>query len=450
MKFRLLIWISGLALIILGLVQYFIITETFHTKQQQFDEKYSSLTKLGLFEYENQFADFSEDSIFNVMDDYAYFALYNIGFANEKDLDSIYHQVFYDFQNILDNLGKKEDFLKDYFQEAGEPGDFEVACILTEVVLLSFERETQISSEALGTRKKQDNPAILVNTYTVERNNFRMTYDYYISFRHRSEQLAREMIGAVSLSAITLLIVFFVFFLTLRNLLIQKRLSDLKTDFINNMTHELKTPLSTIAVASSSLLKGDEKLSKDRVLEISGIIKKQNNHLSRLIDKILDISIWEKDQVKISKKEVRLQEFLDDILRNFSVSNPAVELHIGFDGIDELKKVTLDEVHFTTVLNNLLSNAIKYGGSPPSVTFKSTLNEKLSISITDNGKGIHREEQKYIFDKFYRGKDAKKNAIKGLGLGLYYVKQIVEAHGGKIILEHSSANGSVLNLEIPV
>ena len=224
----------------------------------------------------------------------------------------------------------------------------------------------------------------------------------------------------------------------------------MKTDFINNMTHELKTPLSTIAVASSTL--SDESMLKDKkkVVKISEIIKKQNKHLTELIDRILEISIWEKDQVKLKKKTVHIYEFMEERIQLFRIENTGKDLDIQTDYKLDKDYVSLDEVHMTTVLNNLLSNAVKYCKENPVIQVDVSLNTKLRIRIHDNGIGIRKEDQRHIFDKFYRAGKGDFKTVKGLGLGLYYVKQIVTAHQGEIFLSSLPGKGSTFTIEIPL
>jgi signal transduction histidine kinase len=450
MKFRSFIWISGIALLILGLVQYYYISETFKTKQEQFDSKYSGLAKLGLFEFENRFFDSQEDSIFSVLDDYAYFAIHDAGLSNNAARnDTINNQVINEFNYQLNQRISRDHFLRSYFISSGDDSVFVTKGVLRELALLSYGEEKEVFRDTLLANELPLSNGYLINSYIIERNYFRMKYDYYISFPQRAEQISKEMILSITLSFFTMIIVFGVFFMTLRNLLIQKRLSDLKTDFINNMTHELKTPLSTISVASSSLAANQGKLSRDRIVEISEIIKKQNKHLSRLIDRILDITIWEKDQIRVERQAILIEPFFEEIIGDFEQTHAGVLFNTGIQLVGDEQKFLIDEVHMTTVVNNLLSNAMKYGGDPAEIGISVICNHQLSIKVKDNGPGIPLEEQKHIFEKFFRGKDSKKKAIRGLGLGLYYVKQIVEAHRGEIRLESSTDKGSTFIIEIP-
>ncbi len=255
----------------------------------------------------------------------------------------------------------------------------------------------------------------------------------------------------LGLDLFTLVLVFTVFILTLRNMLQQKRLSEMKTDFINNMTHELKTPLSTISVASSSLGNHSIIQQQDKVEELSGLIKRQNRHLSELIDRILDINIWEKDQVKLKPEHIAMEIWIGELVNAFLLKQgkeaPEIRLNVNL----QQETCLMDGVHMSTVLNNLLNNAVLYGNHP--YLIKIDIHDQqglLTIAVWDNGPGIRRDELKHIFEKFFRGEESKLRVIKGLGLGLYYVKQIVEAHQGTITVRSTRGTGTHFIIQIPV
>ncbi|MCK4880799.1 MAG: HAMP domain-containing histidine kinase, partial [Bacteroidales bacterium] len=286
--------------------------------------------------------------------------------------------------------------------------------------------------------------------FTHERNFFNVSYGIYIDFVNRSQLILREMWLILVLDLFTLILIFTVFILTLRNMLKQKRLSEMKSDFINNMTHELKTPLSTISVASSSLGNRTIIKSPQRVEELSDLIKRQNKHLSELIDRILDINIWEKDQVKLKPEHLQLDGWIRQVVNGFLLEQgdaaPEINLDIQLNQSTHL----LDEVHMATVLNNLFSNAIRYGNIPCKIDLEVKDSDHcLWIGVTDNGPGIRKEDLKHLFEKFYRGEEARQRVIRGLGLGLYYVKQIVEAHGGSITVQSKPGEGTTFHINIP-
>ncbi|MCK5135289.1 MAG: HAMP domain-containing histidine kinase [Bacteroidales bacterium] len=443
MKSQFLIWLSALALLVLIAVQYIFITETYRTKKDQFDTKFGGLVKDGMIAFNNQDFKFGLDSVLYVLDNLAVDYLFS-------DPDTLDRSPAQSFQEILMNYRDPEIFLRDHIRKAGEDPVFTYYLQINELFLLDMGFEQQVYPDTIPLPVAPDE-ALLAGSYNHERNFFRISYDIYINFTNRSRLILNEMWLILALAILTLLLVFTVFYITLRNMLLQKRLSDMKTDFINNMTHELKTPLSTISVASSSLGNRSIIQQEEKVEELSKLIKRQNRHLSELIDRILDINIWEKDQVKLKPEHIHIEGWIRELVDAFSLeqgnASPVLDLQVEI----QVETLLLDRVHMSTVINNLLSNAVKYGRSPCRITVN--VNDKtgfLSISVTDNGPGIKKEELKHIFEKFYRGQESKQRVIKGLGLGLFYVKQIVEAHEGTITVHSNPGKGAQFNIKIPI
>ncbi|MBN1132506.1 MAG: HAMP domain-containing histidine kinase [Bacteroidales bacterium] len=441
MRIKYLTWLSALALVMLVVAQYFFITETFETKKEQIDGKYGTLVQKGIYEFEEQYFGYSRDSLFSALDNQALQFL-----RAGKNRDSLVEN----FNLHLNKYNDLNHFLRNYLMQHGEDPVFHSAYIIRSLTLIDISGEHIVFIEPSLKAPAGLKDPILAGSFALERNYFRTTYDYYISIVHKTGMIMREMRMTLFLAVITILIVFIVYYMTLKNMLRQKRLSDLKTDFINNMTHELKTPLSTISVASSSLANPDLNIKQERIKELSALIKKQNKHLSDLIDRILDIAIWEKDQVKLQKKKVALEPFIREIIEAFRLeygedkSDIQLQIHPGN------KTVFIDDIHMTTVINNLLLNSLKYAVKKPEIVIDVRSNGELLISVSDNGPGIPKEEQKNVFQKFYRGNDSKRRAIKGLGLGLYYVNQIVKAHNGDITLESEPGKGVTFIIKIPL
>jgi signal transduction histidine kinase len=451
MKPRLSIILSAIALIVLLIVQYYNISVTFHTRKEQFDNRYGAIVKQALYEYESGATGYLSDSVFVLFDNISEELVFQSGqMPGGLATDSLQQQILASYSRILQDHTSPDGYLQDYLVKAGADPDFRSGYYIRELSLLDFDRIIPVYNDTTGQQPASLRNALHANTYAFEGNYFRIRYDYYIDFTHKTQIIYRDMVITFILAVVTIMIVLLVFFMTMRNMLIQKRLSDMKTDFINNMTHELKTPLSTIAVASSTL--GDENLLKDKkkVLQISELIKKQNKHLTELIDRILEISIWEKGHVKLKKKSVHVYEFIEDRINLFRIENTGKDLRINTEYKLDKDFISLDEIHMTTVLNNLLSNAVKYCEGKPEINVEVSLNMKLKIRIRDNGIGISKEDQRHIFDKFYRAGKGDFKTVKGLGLGLYYVKQIVTAHHGEIFLHSQPGKGSTFTIEIPL
>ncbi len=451
MKPRFSILLSTLALVVLVIVQVYNISVTFETKREQFDTRYGALVRQALYEYEATQPGYTADSVFYLFDRYAEDFLFRYGDAlTGEEVDSLNDQVLAAFSRILSRHRKPDEFLREYLEQAGADPDFRSGYYISELSLLDWDRVIPVFRDTTGELSAELHQALHADSYAVEGNYFRIRYDYLVDFTHKTLIIYRDMIITLVLAVVTILIVLLVFTLTVRNMMIQKRISDLKTDFINNMTHELKTPLSTIAVASTTL--SDESIQKDqsRIKQISGMIHKQNKHLTQLIDRILEISIWEKDQVRLKKSQVHIYEFMEEKIKLFKLENTGkdITIHTSYD----LEKdfVRLDEIHMTTVLNNLLGNAVKYCDTKPEIHIDVSLNTSLVIRIRDNGIGMKKEDQKHVFDKFYRAGKGDFKTVKGLGLGLYYVKQIVTAHGGEIEMNSVPGKGSTFKINIPL
>ena len=226
----------------------------------------------------------------------------------------------------------------------------------------------------------------------------------------------------------------------------------MRTEFVYSVSHELKTPLTTIAVAGSTLAQPGVQQDPEQVKRLSGLIRSENRHLSRLIDQLLDINVWERDNITLQMKETDIGPLLQKIADAFRLEHKerTFTLETEIDAALEGVKVRLDEFYFSVALHNLLSNALKYGGNPPRIGMKAFVKgDLLVVEVTDNGRGIPPEEQKHLFEKFYRGRAARKH-IRGLGLGLFYVKKILEMHGGDVILAESTAKGSVFRIVLPL
>ncbi len=449
MRPRLAISISFIAFAILILIQGYSISQTFRNKKEQFDIKYTGLVREALIEYENYSSYAHLDTVLGIMDEQALDYIFDMDQVVTSD-DSLGFRtdILNRFTSILERI-ETDQFIADYLRKKDASTEMHSGISIMKLSLLDFDQEFSVLEDSTYTPPHEFKNALLAKTYRAESNYFSIYFAYFVDLPQRNRIIYREMTLTLILAGITILVVLFIFSLTTRNMLIQKKLSDMKSDFINNMTHELKTPLSTIAVATTTLSDDQMMENRAKVREISKIIKKQNKHLTQLIDRILDISIWEKDQVRLKKKKVHIWEFMKERLDSFRMEHNNDELKLTEEFELEKDYISMDEIHMTTVINNLLSNAVKYCEDSPEIHVRVLLNDKLSIQISDNGIGMKKEEQKHIFDKFYRVGKGDFKTVKGLGLGLYYVKQIVTAHEGEIFLTSNPGKGSTFTINIP-
>lgn len=248
---------------------------------------------------------------------------------------------------------------------------------------------------------------------------------------------------------ITLILVFFAFAINV--ILRQKRLSEIKTDFINNMTHELKTPISTIGLSSELLLRGDFREDPDKLKRYAEIIYKENKRLENQVERVLNVAKLDKEKLVLKKEPLSLHELILDAKESFDLNQTenGGQITLELNAVDDHLK--LDPVHITNVIYNLLDNAVKYCEHTPMITIRTgNFHNGFQLSVSDNGIGMKREDVKLIFDKFYRVPTGNLHNVKGFGLGLYYVKLIVEEHGGKIHVKSSPGKGSTFHLWFPM
>lgn len=230
----------------------------------------------------------------------------------------------------------------------------------------------------------------------------------------------------------------------------QKRLSEVKTDFINNMTHELKTPISTIGLSAEMIIRADPTGESDKIQRYAGIIFKENKRLEKQVERVLNVAKLDKEAITLKKEQLDIHDLLGEVKDNFEFNQMekggSIELLLEATQFE----LNVDPVHISNVVYNLIDNAIKYCDKTPEILI-ATRNDKKGfiLEIQDNGIGIKRDEQKFIFDKFYRVPTGNLHDVKGFGLGLYYVKLIIEAHNGSVSVKSTTGKGTVFTIHLP-
>ena len=254
-------------------------------------------------------------------------------------------------------------------------------------------------------------------------------------------------------SIVFTLVLLITFIITLVLVFRQKRLTEIKNDFINNMTHELKTPIASISLAAQML--NDESVNKSPSMmkHLGGVINDESKRLRFLVEKVLQMSMFDKKKIIFKKKELDLNEMVETIAHSFTlrVEHTGGKIYTDIGAVDST--IFVDEVHFQNVINNLLDNAVKYRKpDQPIDVYLKTWNdsERLYLSIRDTGLGIKKDNLKKIFDKFYRVHTGNRHDAKGFGLGLAYVKSIVDSHDGDIKVESELGKGTTFTISLPV
>jgi two-component system, OmpR family, phosphate regulon sensor histidine kinase PhoR len=293
-----------------------------------------------------------------------------------------------------------------------------------------------------------NNGTVKENALTVDLPKY-SGYNYYfgVNFPLLTNTIAGDMtiwFFLAGILAVSLIFFAYAIFVILN----QKKLSELQRDFINNMTHEFKTPISSINIAADVISNPDSIKEPARILTYGSVIKQEVSRLNDQVDKVLQIARIEKSGIHLRLEIIDLYEVINKVVEN-CLANHREKVAITTDLAGEAVYVEADRNHLTNILYNLLDNAVKYAGDSPVIRIHSILkSRKAIVTISDNGPGIPKALHKRVFQKFYRIPTANVHDVKGFGLGLFYVKSICDAHHWKISLDPSPAKGSAFILEI--
>ena len=261
----------------------------------------------------------------------------------------------------------------------------------------------------------------------------------------------RPKVSTWAFSAVISFIVFLFFAYAVYLIIRQKKLSEMKTDFINNMTHELKTPISTISLSSEVLLDPSIGAQPDRLHNYAQLIYNENQRLRLQVDKVLQLATLDKKQVTLNHTSINIHTYISDAVGAITLVKPEEEVSFTLKLNAERHTISGDPVHIGNVIHNLLDNAIKYskeGSVIAIITY--TKGNFLYVEIHDSGIGISKKSLPFIFDKFYRVPTGNIHDVKGFGLGLYYVKQIIEAHKARITVDSEPGKGTIFTLRFPL
>lgn len=282
------------------------------------------------------------------------------------------------------------------------------------------------------------------------RPDYKEDLDFKIRINNETTYLMGSM-GIWMYSSFTLLLLLVVFTFILVAIIRSKKLDLLKKDFVNNMTHELKTPIANIAVASDTLRNKHQQMESEKLSKYADIIYKENNRLHHLVDKVLQLSEIEKEEESLQLVDFNIHEIIEKAKGSFE---PIIKSKNGqLSAYLKAKKAIIlgDQTHLSNVITNLIENAIKYSPSTPKIEIETSSTEtELRIAVTDNGIGINKLNQDKIFDKFFRAETGNVHNTKGYGLGLSYVKMIMDMHHGNVSFTSQEGQGSTFVLTLPL
>jgi two-component system, OmpR family, phosphate regulon sensor histidine kinase PhoR len=299
---------------------------------------------------------------------------------------------------------------------------------------------------------KQYSRELMASRHQVPMIGFADSENYVLSVYFQDERnlILMRMVNWIILSVVFAVMLIVGFPLSLFIFYRQKKVSEMKSDFINNMTHEFKTPIATISLASEMLMKKTVLENPDRTLQYARIIFDENTRLQNHVEQILSVSLLERGNFRLKKKDIDVHEVINELVENFRMTVKERNGEIRTHFCAERFHIQVDKEHLTNVISNLLDNANKYSSGPPHIRIGTqNTHNGLIISVEDRGMGISLDHQQQIFKKLYRVPTGNLYNVKGFGIGLYYVKTIVEAHGGHINLKSELNKGSRFDVFLP-
>ena len=449
-RINLLITFSVIALIVLSTVQCYLVKTAYDYKVAQFHTE----IKNEIAQISNNYSDI--DSVIVSKKETLYKQLsenYIQGKKNKIDIkkgvlenefsDALTQKIKRKFERDLPNL--KIDF----------------AIVLNKFILYKnaqkadtiFSEKPFIQNKLYGNLASL-NHAFLVRNYVGTTNGTFENQDYklltedsmYVSVIDWEMIILRRMTFILILSLLSILTLIMLFIVAIKALIKQKKVSDVKTDFINNITHELKTPLATLGISTKILEQKNIRENDKNFNAIVNTISRQNNRLQNLIDQVMANSLAE-NEIELQKEKINTEAFLFSIIEDFKIGNPKINIQTDFQTQKTI--LILDKFHLTTAFLNVLENAVKYGSK--TITIKTRIIEnQFSISIEDDGIGIEKNKQSLLFEKFYRVQQGNLHNTKGLGLGLYYVDQIIKAHQGSVNVVSDLGKGTQFTILLKV
>jgi signal transduction histidine kinase len=449
-RINLLIVFSIVALIVLSTVQCYLVKTTYDYKVAQFHTE----IKNEIAQISNNYSDI--DSVIVSKKEALYKQLSENYIQGKKTRLDIKNEILEnEFRDILTQKIQRK------FERELPNLKIDFAIVLNKFILYKnakkadtiFSEKPFIQNKLYGNLASL-NHAFLVRNYVGTTNGTFENQDYklltedsmYVSVIDWEMIILRRMSFILMLSLLSILTLITLFVIAIKALIKQKKVSDVKTDFINNITHELKTPLATLGISAKILEQKNIRDNDENFNAIVNTISRQNNRLQNLIDQVMANSLAE-NEIELQKEKIETEDFLLSIVNDFKITFPKINLKTDFQTQKTI--LILDKFHLTTAFLNVLENAVKYGSK--TITIKTRIIEnQFSISIEDDGIGIEKNKQSLLFEKFYRVQQGNLHNTKGLGLGLYYVDQIVKAHQGSVNVVSDLGKGTQFTILLKV
>ena len=359
-------------------------------------------------------------------------------------LDNAQFEIF--FKDIASVMPINERISKDKLEKLIRK-ELEQYGVNTKFEFSIFNNGVQTKIMSKGFCNKEEGYSIPIFTD----NEGNEKYKLFVMFPHKKKFLLSELVSITILSIVFTLIILIAYTSALNQLIRQRQISEIKTDFINNMTHEFKTPIATINLALDAIKNPKIIDDKEKVFKYLQMIRDENKRMHAQVENVLRISKLEKKELDIEKESSNVEDVISDAIEHVSLilEDRGGVITTHFDAARTT--VLVNEVHFTNVIVNILENAIKYTTGIPEINILTeNIKDMILIKVQDNGLGMSKVAQKRVFEKFYREHTGDIHNVKGHGLGLAYVKRIVEDHNGQVYVESEKGKGSTFIIKIPL
>jgi two-component system phosphate regulon sensor histidine kinase PhoR len=367
-------------------------------------------------------------------------------FNEQEKLSKTMEELFVDIQSVTHPFGDRipADKLQNSIERAIK--QYDLPKIYAYAVKNEITKELKLRTDNFGLNDFEKSFSI-----SLFPQSFVPRSDKLFLIFPKNNPLFEQMVWPISLVFIFTIILLISLLIIVNNLLHHKKLSAIKSDFINNMTHEFKTPISTIQLASDSVMNEQILHQPERIGYFIGMIKRENKRMNALVERILQMAQLEKKSFDLIKTEVDIHQLIEAVAETAKLKIEEIEGKLVLDLRAEHFIILIDEMHFTNVLFNIIDNAIKYSSNRLILRMESSIkNKQFVLSIQDNGQGMSKETMSHIFDKFYRLTDGNVHTIKGYGLGLSYVKTIISKHYGSVLVTSEPGAGSKFEIRLPL
>jgi len=362
-------------------------------------------------------------------------------FVNDVFDELVSVNIYNDFNENLDTLAI-DTLLKYELNDKNIHAKYCFAILDNNGKMLSHIQNKEIEEELIDSKYKI---SMALN------NVFVHPKQLTVFFPHENKYILKTMWLMLAGSLLLVLIIVGAFYYTVNTIFEQKKLSEIKNDFINNMTHELKTPISTISLAVDVLNDKSLKPNEERITKYLTAIKDENKRLALLVENVLQTAIIDKGQLKLNIVTIGINQILEQVVNNFALQFEKLQVQLELDIVEDDIMIEVDKFHIINAFNNLLDNSLKYSKKDILIKIKNyKYNEGIVVEITDNGIGISKENQKRVFDNLYRVPTGNIHNVKGFGLGLSYVKAIITKHNGSVTVNSILGEGSTFKVYLPL